>query len=709
MSAPPPRILLVEDDPDYRLLLNMQLERAGWSLRCEGSGEAGLAAAETDTPDVVLLDDDLPDLDAEEFCTRLRGVDATVPVILLSARAHGRAMRRAAEAGADDVVDKSAPPALLGLRLRAALRTRRLAFLAQARTEALEYLSAVGARLNRSLQLDEVLYEAAHALDRFSPRRLYVLLVTNESRETLQVFGAEAPNFSQMDVADVVERARAALGIHLELAELLLQHTPLTWSREAGAGLICVAPPQTPGLRCFVALSTTRSLSPEEGTLFEAFAERFATALSNALLHRHKQQANEELSEAFRALARAQADRVAAEKLAGIGQLAAGLAHEVNNPLAFVISNLNVLRQYVHELRVLLDLHERGKHDEASRMALQIDPEFLLSDLEPVLDETLEGANRVRNSVRKLRGFSQLQGGEKMSDVNLQSALESVIHLLYGDLQSRGIVLKRELEGVPRIRGDRPKLGQVFISLLSRAANAIPRGRTGNLLVRLFEVGSEVAVSFHDNGPHLDEDTLGRIFEPFEAADHIASGGFDLAIADEIVRRHGGRIEAHSAEGEGTTFTVFLPARSTVPLPVMLAQPVEEAPRGVILFIDDERYLLNAYQRAFGKRFDVICADGGEAAIAVLGEVGELDVVLCDLVMPRVDGVEVYGWVRKNRPELLDRFVIVTGGQNVERSREFLQRTGLPVIHKPFRIKELRRRLDALASPRRRSVESLEP
>jgi nitrogen-specific signal transduction histidine kinase/CheY-like chemotaxis protein len=387
-------------------------------------------------------------------------------------------------------------------------------------------------------------------------------------------------------------------------------------------------------------------------------------------------------------LSRAQAERVAEETLAGIGQLAAGVAHEINNPLAFVVSNLSVLSQYVRQLKLLLDLYRTERYSEAARLAEQIDPEMLVQDLLPLIDETLEGSNRVQNIVRKLRGFTSVQGADRITELNVQAVLESVLNIMHGELRRR-LFVKREFEAVPKVRGDRSKLSQVFLNLLTNAANSIPEAEQGQIIVRLFAKGSDVAIQFEDNGRGIPQDRLARVLEPFEAVEDIAVGGLDLAIADEIVRRHGGRIEVVSEDEAGSAFTVWLPTRSTVPLPMIVQPSPPDEPRGAALFIDDERFLLNAYRRAFGRRVKVHIAHGGEEGIRMLEGVEKIDVVFCDLVMPRVSGIEVWGWIKTHRPELLERFVVITGGQHGERNREFLEHTRLPVVHKPFRVKDV--------------------
>ena len=682
-----PRILLVEDDPDFQELLGFVLGKAGFDVRFANDAESGLRAVGTEAPDVVLLDYKLPDMNGIEFCERLRGTDELLPVVLLSGHTSLDLSRKAVEIGINDFVDKSASTELLVVRLRAALRTKRLAELAERRNEALAFLSDVSARFNRSLDTDEVLEAAAQAAARFGPTRMMVLDL-NAEPPRLYMFAASRPGERDPLVGTVLRRAGKAIGSAVSPADVEVRYRPMDWPKPRGMAPVGHAPMAGRTRRFFVAIEPSRDLEEHERMLFADFAERLAPPLHHAHLYGQKQQSNDELASAFRVLSRAQAERVAAEKLAGIGQLAAGVAHEINNPLAFVVSNLSVLSQYVRQLRLLLDLYRTERYSEAERLAEQIDPETLVEDLLPLIDETLEGSNRVQNIVRKLRGFTSVQGADQIVELNVQAVLESVLNIMHGELRRR-IFVKREFEAVPKVRGDRSKLSQVFLNLLTNAANAIPVDDQERIIVRLFSEGTDVAVQFEDNGRGIPQDRLARVLEPFEAVEDIAVGGLDLAIADEIVRRHGGRIEVESEAGAGSAFTVWLPARSTVPLPMIVEPSPPDEPLGAALFIDDERFLLNAYRRAFARRVEVHIAHGGEEGIRMLQEVEGIDVVFCDLVMPRVSGIEVWAWVKQHRPDLLERFVVITGGQHGERNKEFLERTQLPVVHKPFRVREV--------------------
>ncbi len=685
----PTQALLVEPDAAAATAACGWLEPAGVEVEIVASMAAACARVVEARPDVLLVAPACLTPDDATHCEALTTGGAAPPVLLLRPADQVVDVGVATRLGVTDVLDCDGDPELRLLRLRAAVRASRLAQLADHRLDELRFLAETGGRLARTLRLDDVLSEAVRAFERFAPSALFLLQIDTDGPPVLRTYGALRPARDDATVRSVIEAGFAAFASPVDLDEVERIHTTTAWASASEVPLRTHAALAGQAVRTFVAMRPQRPLDEDEAQLFRAIGDRVAAPIENAHLHRKVVDAHRGLREAFQALGRAQAERLSAERLASVGQLAAGIAHEINNPLAFVLSNLNVCRDYVRDLGRLLTLYRAGDREGAEALADRVDPEFLLADLEPLIEETIEGGNRVHEIVRKLRGFTQVKGPDAVEEINLQAAVESVLNVLHGELRER-VQVRRDLGDVPTVRGDRGKLSQVFMNLTMNAANNIPAGRDGVVTVSLSSRPGEVAIVFADDGPAIPRQRLARIFEPFAAQRDIGRGGLDLAICEEVVRRHNGRIEVSSTEGVGTTFTVWLPGRSTVPLPrITLEADPDDAPRGHVLFIDDERFLLNAYERAFTRRVHVHLARGGAEGIEQLERIEHLDAVLCDLVMPDVNGIDVHGWVSANRPELLDRFIVVTGGQQGDRFRDFLQRTGLPVVHKPFRVRDL--------------------
>ena len=246
-----------------------------------------------------------------------------------------------------------------------------------------------------------------------------------------------------------------------------------------------------------------------------------------------------------------------AEKLASIGQLAAGVAHEINNPIGFIRSNLSTALQYVARLARLEPVVKSGDMAQFQSAWKAADMEFLLEDFAALLGESVEGADRVAKIVSDLKGFSNVDQAEE-EFVDLNDNLRFACNVLAGQVGDR-VELALNLGTLPKILCLPGHLNQVFLNLLLNASQAIPdRGR---IEVGSVVAGDEIRISIRDNGCGVPEGNLGRIFDPFFTTRQVGSGtGLGLTVSRDIVQAHGGRIEVESKIGAGTTFTVVLPA-----------------------------------------------------------------------------------------------------------------------------------------------------
>ncbi len=697
LGVAPGAILIVDDDEDHLALLAQQLTGQGHRIQTLSDPFKALDALARFTPDVVLLDQRMPGLSGLDICRRIRALPdhEFLPVILLTNDASLDVSAAAVAAGVNDFLDKSAPSEILRLRITAALRAKRLADLAARRFEEQSYLARVAEDLANSLAEDALLATAARAIGRFEVSALYVIVLSEQERPQLLSFGVDPVEIDRERLDTLLHLAQSALRTNLHPDEVALQHLPVDWPPSVGRPLIHRVLRANPRPRVWLAIEPTHPLDDDELRLFDAVTDRLAAPLENARLYAKVSAAHEEIAATLEKLRQAQASLVHTEKMASIGQLAAGVAHEINNPLAFVISNLNVLREYARDLAQIVRFYRREVRSDGTHPST-LDPEFLISDLESLISESLEGSNRVHGIVKNLKSFAH-SGTGTYEEVEVQSAVESTLNLLGGELKQRCVVY-RDIQPVSSVRGDRGKLNQVFLNLIVNASEAIPTGREGRLWVRLFMESNEVVFQVEDNGTGIPPAVRAKIFEPFFTTKPVGRGtGLGLAITDEIIRQHGGRITVDTEEGRGTTFTVRLPARDTRPMPSIELHAPPDDPTAVALFIDDERFLLNAFKRAFGKSSQIRLAQGGEEGIRLLEEHPDVDVVFCDLLMPRVSGMEVYQWVCEHRPDLVDRFVILTAGANDDKYREFLQTTRLPVIHKPFSVHEVQETINRCA------------
>ena len=274
-----------------------------------------------------------------------------------------------------------------------------------------------------------------------------------------------------------------------------------------------------------------------------------------------------ELQQAYARLASAQEQLLQQEKLASIGQLAAGIAHEINNPIGYVHSNLVSLRDYTSGLLELIHAYERAlapKLDETtlatiSEVRARVDFDFVSTDLPELINESREGLERVRRIVQDLKDFSHAGREAGWRRVDLHKGLESTLNIVWNDLKYKAKV-ERQLGPLPLVECHPSEVNQVFMNLLLNAGHAI--GERGTItLASGHDAGrDEVWISIRDSGPGIDAEAMPRIFDPFFTTKPVGTGtGLGLSISYGIVKKHGGRIEvANGAEG-GAIFTVVLP------------------------------------------------------------------------------------------------------------------------------------------------------
>ena len=262
-------------------------------------------------------------------------------------------------------------------------------------------------------------------------------------------------------------------------------------------------------------------------------------------------------------LAEAHNQLLQSEKMASIGQLAAGVAHEINNPIGFVNSNLGTLQRYMQDMLQVLSAYENSEAElpAATRAALielkqKIDIDYLRKDVGNLLSESMEGLQRVKRIVQDLKDFSHMEKQERQW-TNLEQGLDSTLNIVWNELKYKADVVK-EYAGIPQIECIPAQLNQVFMNLLMNAVQAIEEH--GRITVRTGLDGDEVWVEVEDTGKGIKPEHLGRIFDPFFTTKPVGSGtGLGLSLSYNIVQEHGGRIEVKSEPGKGALFRVVLP------------------------------------------------------------------------------------------------------------------------------------------------------
>ena len=275
-----------------------------------------------------------------------------------------------------------------------------------------------------------------------------------------------------------------------------------------------------------------------------------------------------QLESAYSELKATQSRMLQQEKMASIGQLAAGVAHEINNPMGFIISNLNSLKKYIDKVTGFIKIqsesverlsgngviHDILKDLNEQKKSLKID--YILGDLDNLIKESLDGAERVKKIVQELKSFSRLDESDiKMADIN--EGLESTINIIWNELKYNTTV-KKEYGNIPQANCNLGQLNQVFMNILVNAAHAIES--QGEITVRTSSDEDNIYISISDTGTGIPADKLNRIFEPFYTTKEVGKGtGLGLSIAYDIVKKHNGEIRLESEVGKGTTFTIIVP------------------------------------------------------------------------------------------------------------------------------------------------------
>ncbi|KVC12510.1 histidine kinase [Burkholderia diffusa] len=277
------------------------------------------------------------------------------------------------------------------------------------------------------------------------------------------------------------------------------------------------------------------------------------------------EQEKDEQRRLLRALEETHVQLLQSEKLASIGQLAAGVAHEINNPIGFISANLNTLRTWVRSLLDVIAAHdaalvqlEPATRDALTAMRGAADLDYLRDEIVTLIDESIDGAVRVRRIVQDLRDFSRPGSGE-WSVVDIHAGLESTLNVVHNELKYKADIV-REYGDVPQVECLPSQLNQVFMNLLVNAAQAIPV--RGVITIRTSSDGEQVTIAISDTGTGMTPDVVRRIFDPFFTTKPVGQGtGLGLSVSHGIVERHRGAIDVTSEPGRGTTFCVRLPIR----------------------------------------------------------------------------------------------------------------------------------------------------
>ncbi|WP_428267898.1 hybrid sensor histidine kinase/response regulator [Haliangium sp.] len=361
------------------------------------------------------------------------------------------------------------------------------------------------------------------------------------------------------------------------------------------------------------------------------------------------------------------------ERLSTVGQLVAGIAHEINNPLSLILADADFLREQVEKLGV-------GVQDSVR------------TDLQASITEIQQGVEHIRGVVRDLGAFAR-SPEESAGPVDVRAVIDSTLSLLGNEIRHRARLVRRYGE-VPPTWAKRSRLGQVFLNLILNAVQAIPVGAAQHhqirVVTRVTRAGL-ILVEISDTGAGIPPEVLPRLFDPFFATRVLDQDvGLRIAVSHSIVTSMGGDLAVHSIPDHGTTFIVSLPvSKAREERPDTEKHAVDADGRGRrVLVIDDEPAVLRVIRRML-KDYDVTTCLGGQEALDHLLH-GNFDLVLCDLMMPEYTGMDLYERTSTERPDMVERFLFVTGGAFTRQTETFLRKVSKEALGKPFTTAQLR-------------------
>ena len=624
------QLLLVEDNPgDAQFIMDM-LDEAQPVPDCivhVDTLAAAVARIDRLEPDAVLLDLRLPDATGVECVSAIRAHGGDIPIVVLTGIDDEALAMSCISAGAQDYLSKNdVRTAILrrsigyaiaraaeGVeRRRADAAQTRLAAIVEGSTDAIVSTTVDGIVTSWNGGAEAIFgFTAAEALGQ--PTRVVIAPIdaTTEAEQTLLI-------------AQVRDGGTPVSG--QEIIRLRRDGTPVTLS--AVASQLRGATGQVIGLAAICRdITTQRAMETQ-------------LALS--------------------------------DRMVAIGTLTAGVGHEINNPLAAVMANLELAIQEVE--------------GSPSLVSASVD---LLDELHDARD----AAERIRQIVRDLKMFSRSES-ERRGPVDLHSVIDSTVRMAWNEIRHRARLVK-DYGKIPPVDANDAKIGQVILNLLVNAAQAIPEGDQSGNEIRVstgVNAKGNVFVTISDTGSGIPPEVQRRLFTAFFTTKPVGVGtGLGLAISRRLITSFDGEITFESEVGRGTRFTVTLlpsvPTETRAPAPLLYRVPGK---RARVLVIDDEPTIATALTRLLSAEHDVTVVDSAGKAITLISHGQAFDIIFCDLMMPQMSGATFHATLTKLNADLAGRIVFMTGGAFTPAARDFLGTTGNHHVEKPFDLQQVR-------------------
>lgn len=581
------RILVVDDSPTVREVLTEVLTASGYEVTTAGDGIEGLSAFYAHPPDLLLLDLEMPRMEGYQVCRFIKGDSrvADVPVAILTSHDAQSERFRGLAVGAEAYLvkrldDRTFQEVVAQLVARSPWRVRPVPSL-PAITEA-EVLQQLNRMLDHRLFISSVVNELnglnrevgslsltlAKFLELFG--RLFDFVVGGvilagdpEPHSVLAVRHGYKPELREKFREALGDAARGA-GLEvpsrfrpsvLELTSALSRSFPDKAELEALEFWRLTARGTTIGILGLGATAAVK-LDQAGSELLREVVAHASVILDNARLVNALAATNADLAAALQEVKSAQLQLIHSEKMASLGQMTAGLVHEMNNPMTFIAGNVDHLADYARKLLAALDACMRG-----AEVPVELELDFIREDLPSLLQDMREGVTRAQNIIADLRTFS---AGDRAGTepTNLSTVVDSALNIIRFRWEKK-IQMVKDYADIPEVDCNASQIGQVVMNLVTNAIDAVAaKGDQGVVRVGIRAQGESAVLEVSDNGAGITSDVMARLFEPFFTTKEVGAGmGLGLAVTHSIVARHGGRIDVKSEPGSGTTFRVYLPFR----------------------------------------------------------------------------------------------------------------------------------------------------
>jgi signal transduction histidine kinase/DNA-binding response OmpR family regulator len=652
-------ILVADEEPSVREMLRGELGARGYLVMTARDGDEAMAVLDRHEVDIVLSQIQMPVAAGLQFLRRSKEIAPLTEVVIATVTNELDSAIECVKSGAFSYIQKPYGIADLVATLERAVEHRQL------RSEsALYQMSRVILDTREPQQLPDVIVrvalEAMHADDVAlmlpgHDDKLYTACSTSLTESVRSEVDASISHL-------LVDRARMLREPWLDSNEDVHSYIvyPLCMS-ERLIGVLVISRLVNP--RAFRKLDLDKAAVIASQTLL---------ALENMRLVRHA---------------------IAAERFATVGQVATSIAHEVNNPIAYVLASQTHLRdQLVHVVELCRMISADADAAQLRAAFERAGGQAFVDELVQAADDVRDGAARVRDILRDTRALAQNNPNLKPAPFDINESIRSALRIIAAELRHKAEIKTHLADGL-RVVGVAGQLSQVFVNLLINAGEAFGNSSGKQLVITSKRVGGHIVITLADNGPGIARDQLPRIFDAFYTTKSVSGTGLGLPICRDIVRHHGGEISAESTHGMGTTFSIVLPHAAKITKEATQPPPITASSAGLplrLLFVDDEASILRSYRRAFGKDHDVVVVAGGHEALIAIAERADFDLVICDLSMPAMSGMQLYSIVRERYPQLIERFIFATGGATQRELEDFLGTVPNRVLEKPFDLSVLR-------------------